>query len=499
MRARRQLGYSLLLATVSLAVPGATAATAPLGQATISSTAASHAIGRAQRLLDGRRQSSRPAELTITLLRLARALPSLDPAQRRRAEALLARPTDSPDFGGNTYGVPEEPPYCTVHFCIHWVAVTADAPSLDDADGNGTPDYVETVGATAEADFSVENSGLGWQAALPDGDRGGDPRTDIYIVQLGGQVFGYSTLDPGQGSARSQFGYLVLDNDYSTAEFPISSPLSALQVTLAHEYNHLLQFGYDVAQDIWLYESTAVWMEDQVYPDNNDYLRYIGRWATRSKVPLTLESVKIYGSAVWNQWLAGRYGAAIVRGAWERTRGSKPAGFSANAVNGAIRAAGGSDLPREFARFAAATAEWRTTGVFPYPDAPLYPDLKRRGKLHMGQFINRKISHLGYLLLRVRPRPVKALRLLAGATRGTKSAFGLVCREGSVATGSVRIRMRFTKRGGIRAVGLRKPGRCSRITAVLVNADPRQAGFAFDDWIYRHEHERFAATLLARR
>jgi hypothetical protein len=111
----------------------------------------------------------------------------------------------------------------------------------------------------------------------------------------------------------------------------------------------------------------------------------------------------------------------------------------------------------------------------------------------------RKLSHTGFLLFNVRPRHVKALRLLAGAHRGTKSAFALICREGTVATGKVRTKLRFTKHGGVRGVTLRNPGRCSRITAALINADPRQSGFAFGDWLYAHDHERFAATLVVRR
>ena len=59
--------------------------------------------------------------------------------------------------------------------------------------------------------------------------------------------------------------------------------------------------------------------------------------------------------------------------------------------------------------------------------------------------------------------------------------------------------MRFAKSGGVRAVTLRNPGRCDRITAALINADPRQIGFAFGDWLYTHDHRRFAATLVLRR
>jgi hypothetical protein len=499
MRARRQIGFSLLLAVVLLGILTAGSAAAASPRATLSQATASRALQRAERLLDGRHRADRPRELTTTLLRLARALPRLSRAQRAHAEALLARPTDPNDPGGSSYTVPEQPPICTSHFCIHFVASSADAPSLVDSDGNSVPDYIDRVALTAEDSYAVENGKLGWQPPKSDGGLGGDSRMDIYLSELRGELFGYSAPDPGQGNNRSQFAYLVLDNDYSTDEFPGTDPVQVLQVTFAHEYNHILQFGYDVLQDIWFYESTAVWMEDQVYGAIDDYFRYVRRWVNRTKLPITVDDIKIYGTAVFDHWLAGQYGPGVIRTAWERAQAVKPVGFSLNALASASTAAGGRTLPREFARFAAATAEWRTPGVFPYPDGVLYPDVNRRGKLHPGQFIKRKLSHLSYLLLKVRPRKVRRLKLLAGARRGTKSAFALVCRKGRVAKGSAVIKLKFAKRGGIRRLVLRKPGRCKRITAVLINADPRQSGLLFGDWNYRHEHVPFAATLILKR
>jgi len=508
MRVRRQIGASLLLATALLGVVGASSASAATKES-LSPAEASQALHRATRLLNSPKhrqvRHTSPKELTTTLLALSRSLPSLGPSERRRAKALLARPTDAPDPDGSAYTVGEQPPFCTTHFCVHYVGSTIDAPDLTDSNVNGVPDYVEQVAATAEADYTIENGTLGWQAPKPDGTRGGDSRVDIYLVQLRGEIFGYTAPDLGQ-TGRSQYSYLVVDDDYATSEFPGTVPLTDLQVTLAHEYNHVLQFGYDVGQDLWFYESSAVWMEDRVYPQLDDYLRYIKRWVVRPKLPITTSNIKIYGSAVWNHWLAGRYGDAVVRTAWERAASVKPAGYSIDAYNVAIRvgarsagrSTAGKDLPHEFARFAAATAEWRTPGIFPYPDAALWDDVKRAGELRPGRFIIRKLSHTGYLLFRVRPRQVNAMRLLAGAHRGTKSAFALICREGSVETGKVRIKARFTNRGGVRGVTLRNPGRCNRITAAVINADPSQAGFAFGDWLYTHDHERFAATLLLR-
>ena len=137
-----------------------------------------------------------------------------------------------------------------------------------------------------------------------------------------------------------------------------------LEVTFAHEYCHILQMGYDAYQDAWMAESTAVWMEDQVYNGINDYLRYVRRWVHLDRTPLTANSIGEYGATVWNEWLVRQYGRDIVRDAWARALHTRPGGFSVAAYDSAIRAAGSSDFSHDFARFARDVAEWRTGARF---------------------------------------------------------------------------------------------------------------------------------------
>ena len=109
-----------------------------------------------------------------------------------------------------------------------------DSPNLADAnglaDGDGTPDYVESLLAIAEYSYSVEVApgAMGWAPPKPDKvGCGADPsaHSDIYLKQLGDDgLFGYQTVDPGQGRKRSQYGYMVLDNDFSKAEFGYDGP-----------------------------------------------------------------------------------------------------------------------------------------------------------------------------------------------------------------------------------------------------------------------------------
>jgi hypothetical protein len=438
---------------------------------------------------------------------LLAALPSAAAAADQWTfRAPAARPTDHPDPNRSAYSVPEAPrsPSCTPHFCVHWVAEGIDAPNLADADADGIPDHILRVQAVAEHVYAVENGVLGWRPPKSDGRRGGGRgKTDVYLDQIGGALFGYAAPDRGQASKgllpRHLHGYLVLDNDYDPSEFPGTVAQQDLEVTFAHEYSHILQFGYDAYQDAWFAESTAVWMEDQVYDGINDYLRYVRRWVKRYDTPLTANSIKEYGSAVWNEWLARRYGRDVVRDAWARAVHARPGGFSVATYDSAIRAAGGSDFSRDFARFAGELPEWRTETAF--PEAGAYPDVSRQGSLPLGGRVRmRRLNHTTFQLLRVRPRAGRALVVDAVAPRGIAAGLALVGRIGSERHGRVVRVSRFRRDGGRMAVRLPRPGRFDRITAVLVNADARAVGFSARrlDWAYLTDSAPFrvAARLV---
>jgi hypothetical protein len=430
---------------------------------------------------------------------LAPAVPSLASeaqkpflAPQPRPTERRPRPTDTHDPNRNAYSVPEAPrsPACSRHFCVHWVAVGLDAPELSDRDGDRVPDYVELVGRVAERVHTVENEKLGWRDPKSDGRQGGRRgKTDVYLSQIGGELFGYAAPDRGQARKgripRRLHGYLVLDNDYSPFEFPGTKPIEDLRVTFAHEYNHILQFGYDAYQDPWFAEASATWMEDQVFNGIDDYLRYVRRWVRLFETPLTTNSIKEYGSAVWNQWLARRYGPAVVRKAWAGAIDAKPGGFSVSSYERAIHASGPSDLSRDFARFAAAVAEWRTGRAF--RESRLFPDVPRQGHLPLsGVGLTRMLNHTTFQLLRVRARAGRAVVVHLNAPRGTAAGLALVGRLGSEQHGRPVVLVGYRRAGGRLTVRLRTPGRFERITAVVVNADAQARGFSPRrlDWSY---------------
>ena len=456
-------------------------------------------------------------ELTPLLKDLAVAAPSLDGPERARVRRLLARPTTpgATDGGAATYTVPEEPPVCGSRFCIHYVASsetepTEDAPPTGDADGNGIPDYVETMASVFDYVYAFENERLGWRAPQPDGARGcpgGAPecmnKTDVYIADIGEQsIYGYAAPDPGQ-TTLNQAAYLVMDDDYAASEFPryAGDPLPPMQVTAAHEYNHVLQFGYDVAQDTWMFEATATWMEDEVYTHVDDYLQYLGPWSQMSFVPLTSfdsidsgnpDNVKVYGDLVWNRWIAERFGADTVRNAWESSLITDPRSFAPGAYDAALRRRGSSFF-ESFARFAADTAEWRAANA-PFSEGGAFPDMARVRDSTSGQTIRLvpegsgaggQLPHTTFGLLEVAPTSEPRIKFILESPRGVQMAVALVGRTGGELGGTSVVELAGLPDGGTRSVTLDDPSRFSRVTAVIVNADGRTTGRysrTFGDW-----------------
>ena len=503
----------ILIASLALAAPAAA------DQRVRASSAGARGEARetlreARALLDGRGVRT-GKELTPVLKELSAGLKALPGAEQREARRILLRPTrGQAQAGEEAYDAgTTEHSLCTEHFCVHWVTGDTrgpdehDMPPLDSADGDAIPDFVQTVSQVFENVYAVENVGMGWRAPRSDGTRGGESdKVDVYLKQLGNQgIFGYATPDPGQES-NSQYAYLVLDNDFRPDEYPrYSNPVLPMQVTAAHEYNHVLQFGYDVLQDSWMFESTAVWMEDKVYDDINDYVSYLNAWTQLAQVPLTAFNsgdlsdplnLKVYGDAVWNRWIDEHYGQDAIRAAWERSLQTTPRSFAPSAYNSALTSAG-TTFFEAFATFAADTAEWRSSaGVF--EEGSTWPDVQRATRTSLvpgGRGVEGRLDHTSFALVNVTPTEDERIKLVASIPRGAAGAFALVGREGDEATGRPSVVMKRLPDGGQTSVELTNPNRFGRITAVLVNADAAQTGFSqfLNDWVFRADSQAVLA------
>lgn len=355
--------------------------------------AARAALDRVETLLEGRGGEARGGdgrEATLALRDLVVQRSDLTGEDRRRADALLARPTDGgADPQGDGYAAGTVPKRtCTPDVCVHWVETSADAVPVADNNGNEIPDFVDRVRAALNRVHATYVA-AGYREPKPDGARGGDTRTDVYLVDVGSEgLYGYCTSDePTVEGKYDYWAYCVLDNDY--AEFPANTPTQNMQVTAAHEYFHAVQFGYDAFEDGWFMEATATWAEDEVYDgidDNVSYLPYgqLGR-KPEARNPLDTfneEGLGQYGNWIFFRYLTERYRNSaggmptLVRSMWEYADAA-PGGedrVSSIAVNRAL-VKRGSGFGPQYAAFADANRRPRQTydegAQNDYPAAPL--------------------------------------------------------------------------------------------------------------------------------
>ncbi|HEX8101755.1 MAG TPA: MXAN_6640 family putative metalloprotease [Solirubrobacteraceae bacterium] len=392
-----------------------------------SAAPSARARAQAERALEQVRDA-RGRELTPALRELFARRAALGAADRRAADRYFARPTDSDDRDGDRgvgaeYTVAEAPPVCSEQFCVHYVRTTADAPPLADGDGDGVPDYVQRMRDEFELVRGRENAELGWPEPPSDGTRGGDARLDIYVADLDPGYYGYASPDSQQPDGGSLHAYQVMDDDY--AEFAL--PTVALQVTAAHEYNHVLQFGINPGLEGWMFEATATWMEEQVHPEADDYLQYIPGWARSAGVGVPLTTFQDdgsfqYGSAVWNHFLSAHYGPAVVRDAWTRSLDGED---SLSAYNRAIPTGPDDRAGSELGSFALALAEWRAP-TRTFPDEERYTDVPRVATVSVdGPPITLTLDHASLALVDIAGRGTDTVAFEATFPSGDPAFVGI--------------------------------------------------------------------------
>jgi hypothetical protein len=431
-----------------------------------------------------------PRAATLILRDLALRLPGLSPSERREARALLARPSDGgSDPEGNGWGVSEAPasPVCDDHICIHWVDTTADAPpagwlvEVQNVAMNVWATEIDSFGFRApKSDLTSTNNGGQGQ---PPEDAG---KLDIYLTNLGEDgVFGYCTTDDPNTKRGSRYrffdfsAYCVLDDDFldfGTAH----TPQEFLKVTFAHEFKHASQFAYDAAEDLWLMEGDATWVEDEVYDEVNDNRRYLSRSPLRRPgVPLDKgDDFFQYGAWIFMRYLSERFGPGVVNTIWERADGSAggPDDYSLQAVANAVNASGTS-LSSAFTTF----GRWNRTSARFYEEGNAYPSTPTLDTMTLGASLRhvsgyRHLNHMTNAYYRFRPGPNSSTTGRLKVTLDLPNAY-------TRPAGTLLV---FYKSGAysVRPIGLNSTGAGSRTVAfgrgtvsyvdlMLTNASPR--------------------------
>ena len=306
------------------------------------------------------------------------------PYQRRLAKVLARRPvtqvqalTPSRRF--------------RVHYDISGAAAVAPA----DLDANGRPDYIDAVMATLDSTWVLQVDQLHFRAPPEDGTAGGGPEYDVYVTDLGRSSY-YGLTYP-EGSGLTTASYLQIDNNYTDTIYRQTRGLDALHVTVAHEFNHGLQFAYYQGSDcVWWQEASATWMEEVAYPAVDDYFQYLASFLQNPEISLdsTTPQLHIYGAALFAHFLDQRYSRDLVRSIWAEL-GRRSSGSLAH-FDTVLRSQGG---------MGAATAELGVWDYFTgnryrtgfFAEGRQYPAAKRIDLQLATSNANLSVQHTGFL------------------------------------------------------------------------------------------------------
>jgi hypothetical protein len=191
----------------------------------------------------------------------------------------------------------------TKHFRIHFSAEPTHAPL-------GWPQsdaYLTAAQQACEQAWTLYHETQNWPVP-PNIDRElTEPIVHVYVMDLGSGVLGYA-LHEDLEDATGHAGYIVVDNDF--VGFDVSRPLQALALTLAHEYHHVVQFGFGYDPEAnWFMEQTAT-MEEACFSwdpaEMSTYLDAFGSHANRR-----LDSTNgyfEYGAWLWPRFIVERWG-----------------------------------------------------------------------------------------------------------------------------------------------------------------------------------------------
>lgn len=220
----------------------------------------------------------------------------------------------------------------TGHFKVHYTKTGDDAPSLRDIDGNGVPDYIDSVAFYFDEAWNKEINDYGY--AAPPQEPIDGPEIDIYVYDLPETLYGGAVPeDDNRVDDNRVLGYLIIDDDYSERTYTTKG-VDAVKVTSAHELHHIIQFAsyrYALSQAS-IYESTSVWFERQVHPEIPDYRQYVD---TLLKTPQffpystneTNNGITGYGHVLFMDYASINAGRDVVREMWDefKTKDEFPA------------------------------------------------------------------------------------------------------------------------------------------------------------------------------
>ncbi|MDX1372686.1 MAG: hypothetical protein R3321_09460, partial [Nitrososphaeraceae archaeon] len=198
-------------------------------------------------------------------------------------------------------------------FKIHFDTSGFNIPSYNlllTADQNAS-----LVAEALDSTYRFEIDFLGYPNPPADFGEGGDDLYDIYIINQGGSLYGYTQFENEVTAGTNKFtSYMVLDNSFAGY---FSQGVDGLNVTVAHEFHHSVQGGNYILrfEDTYFYEITSTALEEFVYDDVNDYYQYLDSYFRRTDLAMPMQNG--YNLAIWNLFLQENFDFEIIKRQWE--------------------------------------------------------------------------------------------------------------------------------------------------------------------------------------
>ncbi|WP_421789112.1 DVUA0089 family protein [Hyphobacterium sp.] len=201
----------------------------------------------------------------------------------------------------------------TEDFVVHYTLEGEDESSRE---------YAESVGVALQEIYDTQVNQMGWVEPIRDSQ--GMYRA--FIADAGGSlgvaypvdvVFDNpNTADITEtNAARAIF---LIENDFVGLGKEASAH-SLMRATATHEFNHVIQYGYDSEEALnWLYESTATWIEVATVGSDQDATDYVSSdFAAPNRCWTTDESGHTYSQWTLHQSIADVHGDSMIVRFWE--------------------------------------------------------------------------------------------------------------------------------------------------------------------------------------
>ncbi len=208
------------------------------------------------------------------------------------------------------------------YFKLHYDVTDSNAVPTEDLNLNSIPDFIENCAAYADTSLS-KHLELGYMYPPNDGVFGGDSLYDLYFENI--SYYGV-TIPEGIASNpwNDYYSYIILNKDF--LGFPANSDpegqvAGAAKVTIAHEFQHAVQFGYDVGEGSWAMEAAATYIEEVIFDTVNDNYIYLDDYLTAPHTSLMDNSGNHkYGAFLWPLYLAQKFDTLLNVSAWQAAR-----------------------------------------------------------------------------------------------------------------------------------------------------------------------------------